>query len=44
MILMQINQLVKRFGADTILKNIKLEIKERLNAIDSFIKELSSFM
>lgn len=27
MILMQINQLVKRFGADTILDNIKLEIK-----------------
>lgn len=27
MILMQINQLVKRFGAETILDNIKLEIK-----------------
>src|SRR5699024_7955400 len=27
MILMQINQLVKRYGAETILNNIKLEIK-----------------
>ncbi|MBU5595347.1 ABC-F family ATP-binding cassette domain-containing protein [Amphibacillus sp. MSJ-3] len=27
MILMQINQLVKHFGAETILKNIKLEVK-----------------
>lgn len=29
MILMQINQLVKRFGADTILDNIKLEIQTK---------------
>ncbi|WP_067841760.1 ABC-F family ATP-binding cassette domain-containing protein [Amphibacillus sediminis] len=28
MIVMQINQLIKRFGADTILENIKLEIKQ----------------